>query len=219
MTGTSAELVEGDLLSVQQLLYGLMLPSGNDAALALSNWAGRLLVPNPEDSSPQIVFVTRMNTNAKELEMKLSTFGNPHGLPHFRNSSNPYQLALLVAKCMEIPLFVKIVATQNYSAWISNSGVPKEVKWQNTNKLLRRSGFLGVKTGVTVTAGPCLASCYSYAGRTFIVVLLRANKLSRRFKQTRLLLGWTLRRLDNALFHNVTKQLLKHEPLLDSDNS
>lgn len=114
--------------------------------------------------------------------MKQSCFGNPHGLPNFRNNSNPYDLSLLIAKCLAIPYFLKVVGTQKYSAWITNEGVKKEVLWDNTNKLLRRNGFLGVKTGVTVTAGPCLASCYQKCGKTFIVVLLRANKLSRRFK-------------------------------------
>jgi D-alanyl-D-alanine carboxypeptidase len=112
-----------------------------------------------------------------------------------------------------------VVGTQKYSAWITNEGVKKEILWDNTNKLLRRNGFLGVKTGVTVTAGPCLASCYQNCGKTFIVVLLRANKLSRRFKETRLLLGWTLRKYNSEMFHYASKELLKHEPLLDSDNS
>jgi serine-type D-Ala-D-Ala carboxypeptidase (penicillin-binding protein 5/6) len=160
MTGTSAELIAGDVISVEQLLYGLMLPSGNDAAVALAKWAGALITPNPEEAPPLGCFIARMNANAKSLEMKQSCFGNPHGLPNFRNSSNPYDLALLIAKCLAIPLFRKVVATQQYSAWITNEGVRKEVLWDNTNKLLRRDGFIGVKTGVTVTAGPCLASCY-----------------------------------------------------------
>lgn len=174
-----------------------MLPSGNDAALALASWAGSLLTSNPEETAPLCAFVNRMNANAKSLEMRQSCFGNPHGLPNFRNSSNPYDLALLIAKCLAIPLFLKVVGTQKYSAWITNEGVKKEILWDNTNKLLRRKGFVGVKTGVTVTAGPCLASCYQNCGKTFIVVLLRANKLSRRFKETRLLLGWTLRKYDS----------------------
>jgi D-alanyl-D-alanine carboxypeptidase len=174
-----------------------MLPSGNDAALALASWAGALLASNPEETAPLSAFINRMNANAKSLEMRHSCFGNPHGLPNFRNSSNPYDLALLIAKCLAIPLFLKVVGTQKYSAWITNEGVKKEILWDNTNKLLRRKGFVGVKTGVTVTAGPCLASCYHNCGKTFIVVLLRANKLSRRFKETRLLLGWTLRKYDS----------------------
>lgn len=92
--------------------------------------------------------------------MRQSTFGNPHGLPNFKTASNPYDVALLIARCLQIPLFSQIVSTASFSTWISNEGVKKEVIWENTNKLLRRKGFVGVKTGVTVTAGPCLATCY-----------------------------------------------------------
>jgi D-alanyl-D-alanine carboxypeptidase len=56
------------------------------------------------------------------------------------------------------------------------------VVWENTNKLLRRPNFIGGKTGVTVSAGPCLASCYEVDDKIFIVILLRTTKLSRRFK-------------------------------------
>jgi D-alanyl-D-alanine carboxypeptidase len=105
-------------------------------------------------------FLMKMNKNAKELQMKASFFGNPHGLPNFRNTSNPYDVALLIAKCLKNPLFCKIVKTQSINFWITNCEVKKEVVWENTNKLLRRKGFIGVKTGVTVTAGPCLASCF-----------------------------------------------------------
>ena len=68
--------------------------------------------------------------------------------------------------------------------------------WENTNKLIRREGFIGVKTGVTVIAGPCLATCYQHGDKKFIVVLLRTSKLSRRFKETRMILGWTLKKYD-----------------------
>lgn len=137
--------------------------------------------------------------------MKQSFFGNPHGLPNYRNTSNPYDLSLLIAQCLQIPLFCKIVATVSYNIWITNEGVKKEVIWENTNKLLRRKGFVGVKTGVTVTAGPCLATCYEHGDKKFIIVLLRTNKLSRRFKETRMVLGWALRRYNHSLYHNACR--------------
>jgi len=91
--------------------------------------------------------------------------------------------------------------------------------WENTNKLLRRDGFIGVKTGVTVTAGPCLASCYESGDKKFIVVLLRTNKLSRRFKETRYILGWTLSLYNNEKYGSQARRILKNDALLDSDNS
>ena len=72
--------------------------------------------------------------------------------------------------------------------------------WENTNKLIRRQGFVGAKTGVTVTAGPCLASCYEHKDKRFIVVLLKTTKLSRRFKETRMILGWALKKYDKELY-------------------
>jgi D-alanyl-D-alanine carboxypeptidase (penicillin-binding protein 5/6) len=65
MTGTTAELVVGDLLSVEQLLYGLMLPSGNDAAIVLAKWAGGIMNLPSSDTCPLTGFVTLMNKNAK----------------------------------------------------------------------------------------------------------------------------------------------------------
>jgi D-alanyl-D-alanine carboxypeptidase len=70
-----------------------------------------------------------MNKNAKDLDLKQSSFGNPHGLPDFRNTSTPYDLALLIAACLELPLFCKIISTQVYKLWVENEGGKKELIW------------------------------------------------------------------------------------------
>lgn len=102
-----------------------------------------------------------MNNMAKSLDMKSTRFGNPHGLPSTQSGSNPEDLSLLIHECLKIELFKEIIRTKNFSCWIKDSeGVSREIVWENTNKLLRRPGFIGVKTGVTITAGPCLATCY-----------------------------------------------------------
>lgn len=107
-----------------------------------------------------------------------------------------------------------------YRCWTTNQGVKREVVWENTNKLLRRPGFEGVKTGVTVTAGPCLASLYTFKGRSFIVILLRTSKMSRRFKETRWILSMCLKRMnfDGSLTEAV-KDLNREDRDFDSDNS
>jgi D-alanyl-D-alanine carboxypeptidase len=77
------------------------------------------------------------------------------------------------------------VSTHSYkctSFQFSNPQEKRPVEWHNTNKLLRRDGFLGIKTGITVTAGPCLASAYQFRDKIYICVILRASKVSRRFK-------------------------------------
>lgn len=153
-----------------------MLPSGNDAAVALARWGGGLIGEGPKD------FIMLMNRLANEIGMRSSSFGNPHGLPHPQNGSTAEDLSILVAKCLQYELFREVISCKQFKCLAENEGVKREVTWENTNKLLRRPGFAGVKTGVTVAAGPCLASLFSVKDREFIVILLRTNKLSRRFK-------------------------------------
>lgn len=84
-----------------------MLPSGNDAATALAQWGGKLLISQEEKKNHEPVkkFVQYMNTMAKKLEMKATTFGNPHGLPHHQSGSNPEDISILIHECLKIPIF------------------------------------------------------------------------------------------------------------------
>lgn len=152
--------------------------------------------------------------------MKSSCFSNPHGLPHPQNGSTAEDVSMLVIKCLEIDRFREVVKCKRYKCWTENLGVRREVLWENTNKLLRRPGFQGIKTGVTVAAGPCLASLFKADGRTFIVILLRTNKMSRRFKETRWLLRICLRRMNfNGRFSSAIAELGREDAEQDSDNS
>lgn len=114
MTGTSAEVFVGDIYTVEQLLYGLMLPSGNDAATALAKWGGSILLEYENstksqggDSSRNEVkrFIQEMNRIAKKLDLKSTRFGNPHGLPHNQSGSTPEEIAYLTHECLKIDLF------------------------------------------------------------------------------------------------------------------
>lgn len=96
---------------------------------------------------------------------------------------------------MKIELFKNVTSCKYFKTTVKNGGITREVEWENTNKLLRRDGFLGLKTGITVTAGPCLAAAYNFRDKTYISVILRAAKVSSRFKETRLLLHWSLCKL------------------------
>lgn len=120
MSGTSASLLHGDKITIEQLLYALMLPSGNDAAVSLAKWGGSLINSNPTHITHSSAFIHRMNKHAKLLGLKFTIFGNPHGLPNYRNISNPYDLSLLIAECLKINLFCKIVGTQLYKITIFN---------------------------------------------------------------------------------------------------
>jgi D-alanyl-D-alanine carboxypeptidase len=84
---------------------------------------------------------------------------------------------------MKDRIFMEVVATEVYRFKVNhiNSRFRYNKEWYNTNKLLRRPGFLGIKTGITVTAGPCLATAYQFRSKVYITVLLRSPKVSRRF--------------------------------------
>ena len=138
-----------------------------------------------------------MNKICQELGLKNTKFANPHGLPNQMSGSSPEDMATLFGECLKYELFKTIIKTKEYRCWVEHKGTQHEVIWENTHKLLRRPNFLGGKTGVTITAGPCLASCYEAGSKIFIIVLLKTTKLSRRFKETRMILGLALSKLNN----------------------
>ena len=128
--GTSAKLRKGDCLSAEQLMYGMMLPSGNDAAFALAKYFGKLIFDRKgytEKDMQKIrsfqfnyhpyyvkYFLKQMNDNATSLKMTNSNFDSPHGLMNIQNMSTAYDMARLASKAMQSPTFRKIVATKNY---------------------------------------------------------------------------------------------------------
>lgn len=123
-----------------------------------------------------------MNKQARGLGLKHTQFGNPHGLPSQCAKSNAWDIAKLCCKCMKNSIFRRVVGSKIYKAIVKGPKGTRLVQWENTNKLLRREGFVGLKTGITATAGPCLAAAYNFRGKTYISVVLRAPKISSRFK-------------------------------------
>jgi len=155
--GSSMYLRAGETLTVGELLYGLMLASGNDAAVALAyHVAGGI-----------VEFADLMNEKAAALGMENSSFANPHGLDAEGHYSTAYDMAILAAWAMESEQFAQIVGARNAQA-AGRSLV-------NHNKLLwRYEGALGVKTGFTKKAGRGLVSCAQREGTRFICVTLSA---------------------------------------------
>ena len=155
--GSSIYLREGEVLTLEALLYGLLLKSGNDAALAIAvHCAG-----STEN------FVACMNRKARELGMNNSHFSNPHGLHAEDHYSSACDMALLAKACLEQPLLAEIVASR-YAAFGSRS-------FKNHNKLLwHYPGCIGMKTGYTEAAGRTLVSAARRGGKTLICVTLNA---------------------------------------------
>ncbi len=154
--GSSLYLSIGDKITILDLVYGLLLRSGNDAAVLIAS-----NVYKDIDT-----FVEKMNQKAKELGMKNTTFHNPSGLDIFDegNISSCFDMALLMSYCMENEMFCKIVATRSYKNKIK--GV-----WENKNKLLRQYKYcLGGKTGYTYKAKRTLINCAEKEDQRLIVV-------------------------------------------------
>lgn len=153
--GSSMYLRPGDVLRLEELLYGLMLVSGNDAALAVAH----CVCGGLED------FVALMNETAARLGMTHSHFANPNGLDAEGHYSSARDMALLAAYALENQDFRRIVSTASITIG--------ERYLANHNKLLRLcEGCVGVKTGFTKAAGRTLVSAASREGMTLVCVTL-----------------------------------------------
>ncbi len=163
--GSSLELRAGDRLSFRDLLYGLMLVSGNDAAEAVAEHIA--------GSVP--AFVDLMNARIQQMGLINTHFANPHGLPDPNNHySSAKDLALITAQALHNPEFARIVATRDYAVPFKNRG---PVRISNTNKFLKSyPGASGVKTGYTQAAGDCLVASARRGGVQLIVVLLNDDE-------------------------------------------
>lgn len=161
--GSSLYLKPGEALTVLHLLYGLLLQSANDAAVALAiHTCGS--VP---------AFCDEMNHTAQQLGAHSTHFSNPHGLDAPDHYTTAHDLALISAAAMENPLFAEIVATKKYS--IPGSDPNQTRILFNHNKLLRLSDeAIGVKTGFTRKSGRCLVGAAEQEGITLISVTLQA---------------------------------------------
>lgn len=155
--GSSIYLRPGEHISLEELLYGMLLQSGNDAATAVAGVCG--------GTAEQ--FSELMNKKAAELGMENSHFSNPSGLSDEENYSTAYDMALLARACLGNKTLARIVSTKSATV---NGKV-----FTNHNKLLwRYPGCIGLKTGFTEKAGRTLVSAAERDGRTLICVTLNA---------------------------------------------
>ena len=192
-TGSTAQLRPGDRVSVGELLYGLMLPSGNDASVALAEHVGGKLAG---EGDPLARFVAAMNARAAALGLRSTTYGNPHGLTVEGCGSTAREVAALARETMKHEVFREIVATRRRTATLENvDGYRREVVWNNTNKLLGIEGYEGIKTGTTTPAGCCLASCGRRGDRRLIVVVLGSTSTESRYADSRNLFRYAWRAL------------------------
>ncbi|MDP9865863.1 MULTISPECIES: D-alanyl-D-alanine carboxypeptidase family protein [Streptosporangium] len=177
---TSAALRAGERLTVRELLYGAMLPSGADATHALARVYG------PGERR----FVAKMNAAARSLGLSGTRYGNSDGLPEpSPGYSTAQDQARLAEAALADPVLRTIAATRRYV--VRKSKVHRAHVWTNTNKLLgKEPGALGVKTGYTRAAGYCLSFAVDRDGRRMIGVVLGDSSAERRFRTAGRLLKW-----------------------------
>lgn len=160
--GSRLGLKTNDKITVHDLLYGLMLCSGNDAAVALAIHTGGSV-----DG-----FADMMNKTAKEMNLVNSHFVTPHGLDQNGHYTTAYELACMADYALKIPKFREIVSTKTYTVTIN--GRAKTIT--NTNELLGSlDGVYGVKTGFTNGANRCLVTAYKGGKLDIITVVLGAD--------------------------------------------
>ena len=154
-TSSTMGLRPGEVVTVEDLLWGLLVPSGNDAALALARHV----------SGSVDAFVQRMNERATELGLRQSRFANPHGLDADGQVSSAADLLAITQRLLGYPLFATIVATPRTT--VAGHAL------RNTNELLGTlEGAVGVKTGTTSQAGQCLIARVERNGQKVLIVLL-----------------------------------------------
>ena len=189
ITGTSANLQAGDNLSLIDLLHGLMLPSGNDAAYALAEFFGGLI--STEKSVK--CFVNEMNKTAEELSLVDTKYKNPHGMSPRPNFSTAKDVSILANISLKNKIFSEIVNEKEYSCTIQNEE-PRFVTWKSTNKLLGK-GTDGVKTGQTVKAGPCLCVRFTHSKVPLIITVLCCKTNHSRWIEVPRLAAWAYSKL------------------------
>ena len=167
---SSMGLVAGEQQRLGELLYGVLLPSGNDAAMAVARYlGGKLGSPDPNAGDPVDRFADMMNVRVSQLGLTGSHFRNPHGLDMADHYSTAYDLASLTWYAMHIPAFNEMVSSVSHDA--PGHGL------MNTNEMLTRyDGADGVKTGWTDGCGLCLVTSASRDGRRLISVVLNAPR-------------------------------------------
>ncbi len=191
--GSRLGIKKGDKISVNDLLYGLMLRSGNDAAVALAEHVGGSIQG----------FAEMMNKKAKELGLTSTHFVTPHGLDNSEHYTTAYELAKLTDYALQNKKFVTIVGTKIATIYVNGS--PRQIA--NTNELLGTlNGVVGVKTGFTNNAGRCLVTETKRGDMDIITVVLGADTKKYRTQDSIKLIEYTF---SNFRMENIKDKVIE----------
>lgn len=171
--GSIIGLFSGETLSLENLIYAMLLPSANDAASAIAQ-------SYPEGYE---MFIEQMNKKAKDLELSNTHYGDPAGIMDSQNYTTPFDLARLASFAVSNPLIKEVVATKQKV--ITDTTGTFVYRIENLNELLGINGVNGVKTGYTEEAGQVLVTSKVEKGKTIIIVIMGSED---RFLDTQKLL-------------------------------
>ncbi len=207
LDSSKAALKPGQHITLANLLKGLMLPSGNDAAMTIAVYIGRKTAGNRSMAADKAVqrFVDLMNARAKELGTTGTHFVNPHGYHNAAHYTTAHDLALIARQAMKSRYFREVVQMRTAAA----TGIGKvngTAMWVNTNKLIKPGGKFyyhyatGIKTGHTDEAGYCLVSSAAKGGMKVIAVVLKGAEKEQWSDSIKLLQYG----VDGFVFHQIT---------------
>ncbi|MFE6225384.1 hypothetical protein [Microtetraspora glauca] len=185
---SSARLIVGDKVTVRQLLYGLMLPSGCDAAYALADKFGTGSTRAARVKS----FIGKMNDEARRMGLRNTHFDSFDGISNGTNYSTPRDLTKIASSAMKNSTFRTIVKTKSTTQKVTTkTGGYRNMSWTNTNKLLSTySGAIGVKTGSGQQAKYCLVFAATRGSKTVIGTVLAAPSEANRASDVKKLLDY-----------------------------
>lgn len=195
--GSRLGLKTGDKITVLDLLYGLMMRSGNDTAVALAEYV----------SGSISNFAELMNSKALEFGLSNTHFVTPHGLDEDEHYTTAYELAILSNHAMNNEIFANIVGTKSYT--ITINGYPKSLT--NTNELLGvLNGVYGIKTGFTNGANRCLVTCCKRGEMDIICVVLGADTKKYRTTDSVKLIEYAFRNFINVNIEEIVSNYFEN---------
>ena len=194
---SSAGLQQGDVMDMDAALKALLVPSGNDAALAIAETVGgQILVSDPSmGDSPVAAFVAAMNAKAAEIGCTNTIYENPHGLDDGEFAGNLHSTAAdqaKVAKCaMSNDKIREIVSGGSTTITVDRDGSKEKVELETTDELLEMYEYtIGIKTGVTDLAGPSFMGAANKDGRELYAIILGSSDEHQRFVDCMSLFEW-----------------------------
>lgn len=212
---SSAMLQEGDSMPLSEALKALLLPSGNDAAQAIAESVGALMLQSAgQDSSDSKAcaqaFVDAMNAKCTELGMTNTVYRNPHGLDDTEYEGDQHSCAkdqgILVSYAMQKEAISSVTGQESATVKVTRSGASASVSVTSTDELIGvYDGACGVKTGYTDYAGACFAGACQRNGKYLFSIVLDSTSEASRFEDTTTLWDWVYNNQVNYKLVNTTK--------------